>query len=106
MLELVFIFSLAVFPALFSRLFWRKLTQRWQDRLTRACESPIQYQPIPVRINSPCETPSTPQAWLGDPRCRFSARSPYLRCAVNPQGPCQGCSQFQPLPYPLPKIYN
>jgi len=26
---------------------------------------------------------------IGDISCQFNARSGYLRCAVNPQGPCQ-----------------
>jgi len=32
---------------------------------------------------------------IGDPRCRFNARSPLLRCAVLPEGPCERCSHFQ-----------
>ena len=35
---------------------------------------------------------------LGDLSCRFNARSELLRCAVNPYGPCQGCSSYEPLP--------
>lgn len=33
---------------------------------------------------------------IGDPRCRFNARSPLLRCAVLPEGPCQRCAHFEP----------
>ena len=29
---------------------------------------------------------------IGDPNCRFNARSPLLRCAVWPEGPCENCS--------------
>ncbi len=32
---------------------------------------------------------------LGDPTCRFNAHSPYLRCAVDPLGPCEGCSSYE-----------
>ncbi len=32
---------------------------------------------------------------MGDPSCVFNARSPLLRCAVNPLGPCQGCSDYE-----------
>jgi hypothetical protein len=39
---------------------------------------------------------------LGDPSCAFSARSAWLRCAVNPQGPCQGCPHYLPLIPPAP----
>jgi hypothetical protein len=28
---------------------------------------------------------------IGDAQCKFNARSPLLRCAVNPLGPCTGC---------------
>ena len=30
------------------------------------------------------------EGWvIGDPSCRFNARSPLLRCAVLPEGPCE-----------------
>lgn len=35
---------------------------------------------------------------IGDPGCLYNARSPELRCAVNPDGPCQGCKDYQPRP--------
>jgi hypothetical protein len=33
---------------------------------------------------------------IGDITCDQNARSPYLRCAVNPLGPCDGCSSYAP----------
>ena len=33
---------------------------------------------------------------IGDPHCRFNARSPLLRCAVWPEGPCDRCSHRVP----------
>lgn len=32
---------------------------------------------------------------VGESRCLYNARSPWLRCAVNPSGPCR-CDQYQP----------
>lgn len=32
---------------------------------------------------------------LGDATCRFNAHSELLRCAVNPEGPCQGCRLYE-----------
>jgi hypothetical protein len=32
---------------------------------------------------------------LGDPSCRFNARSEIIRCAVNPQGPCANCHYYE-----------
>ena len=31
---------------------------------------------------------------IGDPSCRFNARSPLLRCAVLPEGPCERCGHY------------
>ncbi|MBE9136333.1 hypothetical protein IQ254_03795 [Nodosilinea sp. LEGE 07088] len=33
---------------------------------------------------------------MGDITCDLNARSPYLRCAINPMGPCDGCSAYAP----------
>jgi hypothetical protein len=32
---------------------------------------------------------------IGDISCKFNARSGYIRCAVNPCGPCQGCRYYE-----------
>ncbi len=37
---------------------------------------------------------------IGDLSCQFNARSPHLRCAVNPSGPCNGCITYQALQFP------
>ncbi|OIP77319.1 MAG: hypothetical protein AUK48_04290 [Oscillatoriales cyanobacterium CG2_30_44_21] len=35
---------------------------------------------------------------IGDAACRFNAVSEILRCAVNPNGPCQGCNFWEASP--------
>jgi hypothetical protein len=32
---------------------------------------------------------------IGDISCRFNARSPHVRCAVNPSGPCHDCVHYE-----------
>jgi hypothetical protein len=32
---------------------------------------------------------------IGDLSCSYNARSPYIRCAVNPDGLCQDCRHYQ-----------
>lgn len=32
---------------------------------------------------------------IGDTSCQFNARSPVIRCAVNPDGPCEGCQHYE-----------
>lgn len=45
---------------------------------------------------SPTEKSLLEGRWvIGDLSCRFNARSEILRCAVNPEGPCQGCQFYE-----------
>jgi hypothetical protein len=32
---------------------------------------------------------------IGDISCQFNARSGYIRCAINPSGPCEGCRFYE-----------
>lgn len=32
---------------------------------------------------------------IGDISCRYNAKSGYVRCAVNPSGPCQDCRYYE-----------
>ncbi|MEM6450046.1 MAG: DUF6464 family protein [Cyanobacteria bacterium P01_D01_bin.105] len=36
---------------------------------------------------------------IGDITCRLNAKSPFLRCAANPQGPCEGCREYEAKEY-------
>ncbi|MDY6936567.1 MAG: DUF6464 family protein [Cyanobacteriota bacterium] len=46
--------------------------------------------------NRPDEKSLIDGRWVvGDANCRYNARSELLRCAVNPEGPCDGCRYYQ-----------
>lgn len=32
---------------------------------------------------------------IGDVGCKWNARSPYLRCTINPSGECEGCRDYE-----------
>ncbi|MFO0210796.1 MAG: DUF6464 family protein [Pseudanabaena sp.] len=34
---------------------------------------------------------------IGKVSCKYNARSQYIRCAVNPSGPCQDCRYYESL---------
>lgn len=36
-----------------------------------------------------------PEAPLGNPDCIHNAQSPFLRCVINPLGPCEDCQDFE-----------
>ncbi|MDX2270492.1 MAG: DUF6464 family protein [Cyanobacteriota bacterium] len=56
---------------------------------------------IRVLVRSIPEREGSDADLIGDPSCRYNARSQLLRCAVNPDGPCQGCHHYQPQPASL-----
>lgn len=36
-----------------------------------------------------------PEELLGNTACIHNARSPFLRCAIHPLGPCEGCADLE-----------
>ncbi|MEH1808457.1 DUF6464 family protein [Nostoc sp.] len=42
-------------------------------------------------LNSACQEPHS----IGDVGCKWNARSPFLRCAINPDGPCHECKDHE-----------
>lgn len=47
-------------------------------------------------VNKPSEKTLFEGRWvLGDVTCRFNAKSEIIRCAINPNGPCEGCQHYE-----------
>jgi hypothetical protein len=44
--------------------------------------------------HSKINTDYPPEGWIGWLSCDHNARSPHLRCTINPTGPCDGCLDF------------
>ncbi|MEH2033356.1 MAG: DUF6464 family protein [Nostoc sp.] len=42
-----------------------------------------------------CSQHSESRGCIGDVSCNWNARSPYIRCAMNPGGECQGCKDYE-----------
>lgn len=49
------------------------------------------------KAHSPTDRSLFDDRWIiGDITCAYNARSELLRCAVNPIGPCELCTHYQP----------
>lgn len=96
MLETLIIVAVGLMPPLLSVWVMGKTQARTQQRLRQALAIPVVRQQ-----RSTTELPRDRYYLegvgylIGDISCQFNARSGYLRCAVNPQGPCQGCRHYQ-----------
>ena len=98
-IKLVLILSLSALPSLAYLLIFRRAKERWQMRLRRA-QILTTYQPqTRTRYNlnydeSYAITNQTTKYFIGDTTCINNARSPHIRCAINPSGPCEECSHY------------
>lgn len=104
-IKLALILLLSILPSLIYLLVFRKAKKRWQMRLRRT-QVPTSYQP--ERLSSSLynhdrdpyseygdrRRPVT-KYFIGDTSCINNAQSPYIRCAINPEGPCDECSHFE-----------
>jgi hypothetical protein len=85
---MLFILLISLTPLVLSLLLLPKAKQRWETGLRQARNG----------VNSTSrQTGVNPYpTYLGDLSCAYNARSPHMRCAVNPSGPCQNCLDYQP----------
>ena len=98
MLATLWIFAVGLMPPLLSIWMLRRSEAQTQAKLRQAML-------VSMRVRRRITAPLPPERYylegvgylIGDISCRFNARSGHLRCAVNPQGPCQGCRHHNPL---------
>lgn len=85
-------------PSLFSLWLMRKTQARTRSQFRRAAMSSPARRIRQNTISEPGDRYYLEGVGylIGDISCQFNARSGYLRCAVNPSGPCEGCRYYQP----------
>ncbi|HHP7243903.1 MAG TPA: DUF6464 family protein [Elainellaceae cyanobacterium] len=96
MLAALLIIIFGLMPSLISIWVMRQVDARAQARLRLAMDA--------IALRGACNLRFAPDQHyvqgvghiIGDITCRFNARSSYIRCAVNPMGPCQDCSHYEP----------
>ncbi|NHC33745.1 DUF6464 family protein [Scytonema millei] len=95
----LWILALGLMPSLLSLWLLRRREAQIQARFRQA----IDFTPR-VRTQRSEPTPLHRDRYylegvgylVGDISCRYNARSGYIRCAVNPEGPCEGCRYYEP----------
>lgn len=99
-IQIVLLFTVGLillFLPLFYLLWLRKAKQRLESRLRIASSvTALRHRSNRRQPNRRQPRPETSHAFIGDETCYFNARSTYIRCAVNPEGPCEACSHYQP----------
>ena len=86
----------ALLPALVSFILVRRAKRQFSERMRRIrslnnYRRRLEQEFFPLSFD-PLERCGD---YIGDVSCRNNAKSPYLRCAINPSGPCEGCSSYE-----------
>lgn len=98
MLALFLIVLLGLTPSVLSFWILRQANERAQERFRLAINSVAIGQLQGLGLSPDHHYVEGMGYIIGDFTCQFNARSSYIRCAINPIGPCEGCSQYQPRP--------
>ncbi|MBD2245502.1 MULTISPECIES: DUF6464 family protein [unclassified Nostoc] len=98
MLKTLLVIAVGFLPSLISLWVIRKTHARSRLRLRQAA---MNFPAVQRRQNlRPVESDryylEGVGYLIGDISCKFNARSGYMRCAVNPNGPCNGCRHYEP----------
>ena len=106
-IKLALILILSTLPSLIYLLIFQKAKKRWQSRLRRAQSFNYYHQSYRDRLHrnsysysndsysrSDRRRPVT-KYFIGDTTCVNNAHSPYIRCAINPEGPCDECVHYE-----------
>ncbi|HIK11590.1 MAG TPA: hypothetical protein IGS52_15250 [Oscillatoriaceae cyanobacterium M33_DOE_052] len=97
MLETILVLALGIAPPLVSLWLMSRVEARAASRLRRVMAGEYPRRAIYYRDQNQIES-HPGEGLIGNQSCRFNAHSQYIRCAVNPAGPCEECSHYEPLP--------
>jgi hypothetical protein len=97
------ILVIGLMPSVVSLWVMRRSEERMQARLALTMEAVANHGLSRLRLPNPDQNYIDGLGYIvGDITCQFNARSPYLRCAVNPSGPCEACRHYQSKEYSDP----
>jgi hypothetical protein len=85
-------------PGLWLDLGERSFLVMQRTHRYRLCNGRYELAAVALQVKAQRQ-PTDARRWrhgwvIGDPNCRYNARSPLLRCAVLPEGPCERCQHF------------
>ncbi|MCJ8278703.1 MAG: DUF6464 family protein [Rivularia sp. ALOHA_DT_140] len=100
MFKTLLVIAIGFLPSLFSLWLMRKNRARTRTLLRRATVTSFPRQPRSQNRNPRIDNPDRYYLegvgyLIGDISCEYNARSGYIRCAVNPTGPCDGCRFYE-----------
>ncbi|MEG4801562.1 DUF6464 family protein [Microcoleus sp. ARI1-B5] len=95
MFTALLIILIGLAPSLVSLWVMRSAERQARDRIA-AAQLAVANRPLRTQLATGDRTYIEGLGYpIGDITCEYNARSNYIRCAVNPEGPCQNCRYYQ-----------
>jgi hypothetical protein len=96
MLEVFLILAIGLIPSALTFLLRHRMEVRAQERL-RAAIAVAERRQLQRLLSLPPDHHYVEGmgSFIGDFSCRYNAHSPYIRCAINPTGPCDSCRHYE-----------
>ncbi|NJK65910.1 MAG: hypothetical protein HC789_04870 [Microcoleus sp. CSU_2_2] len=95
MLTALLIFFLGLTPWLLSLLVMKSSETQARERIA-AARLAVANRSLRTQLQTADRTYIEGLGYpIGDITCEYNARSNYIRCAVNPEGPCQDCRYYK-----------
>ncbi|NEQ72911.1 MAG: hypothetical protein F6K23_07395 [Okeania sp. SIO2C9] len=95
MFKILLIFLMGMTPWIVSLWVLNKFKARSRERLI-SIRLAVNYTGVPTISTQPEQQYIEGLGYIiGDLSCKFNARSPLIRCAVNPFGLCKDCSHYE-----------
>lgn len=89
------IFCLGLIPWVLSLLVMRSWESQARERIA-ATRLAMANRPLQTQLQTVDRIYIEGLGYpIGDITCEYNARSNYIRCAVNPEGPCQDCRYYK-----------
>jgi Family of unknown function (DUF6464) len=95
MTPVLLIFLIGLTPALLSIWLIRKAGTRMRINLDSIANSIGVNRISASLLSSAYHYVDGVGYMIGDLTCRYNARSRYVRCAINPLGPCDNCRLYE-----------
>lgn len=95
-IKIFLVFILPSVIILLSLFLIRRAKQRFHARLRRIRQRITHpHRSFDLEIPTNLLEQEVYLPYIGDPTCSYNAQSPYIRCAVNPDGPCENCPHYE-----------
>ncbi len=94
MLDIFLVLFFGLMPPVVSLWLMHRLEAQAQEQISTRSQDHVETHALKLLRSEDMNYVEGVGYVIGDASCAYNARSPYIRCAVNPSGSCKECRFF------------